>query len=126
MLKRWHVLLLDAALISLIPIAYLLTQWMMVDMGPCYFLERGIQCPSCGGTRCVMYLSQFQFISAFKMNPFFFITAMICLAMVILLNISVFFNWNKGWNILKKVAKPYSVIIWAIGYAVFGMLRILL
>ena len=125
-MKRWHILLLDAVLLTLIPIVGLLARWMMDAVPACIFLERGIRCPSCGGSRCVLYLTQFRFADAFRMNPFYFSTAMVCLALILFLNISVLLQWQKGMRIFKKVCRPYLVILWAIGYAVFGFIRMFL
>ena len=62
-MKRWHILLLDAVLLAAIPLGNLLTNWMLAVMPPCFVLEYGLLCPVCGGTRCVRFITEGNFLS---------------------------------------------------------------
>jgi hypothetical protein len=55
----------------------------------------GIPCPACGGTRCLLACSHFQFLKAFYYNPLvFLLSAGICVCFLISLAGNYF---NKNW-----------------------------
>ena len=120
-MKRWHILLLDGLLIALIPIAGLLSGLMINMLPDCLLYKQGLLCPACGGTRCIRYLAQLKPLAAFKMNPYIFCTAIICVGLLILLNAAVLSGGKYG--LLKKLCRPTFVILWAIGFVLFGILR---
>lgn len=122
-MKRWHVLLFDALLLIACPIAGLLSNLMIAKLPSCMFLRHGILCPTCGGTRCVKYLTQLRPLMAFKMNPYLFLTGLACAGLVVLWNLSVLFNIQWCSTALKKLCKPTYVILWAVGFVLFGILR---
>lgn len=122
-MKRRYILLLDGTLLLLVPVAALLSGWMLGNLPACGFLRYGILCPACGGTRCVKFLSRGQLAPAFQMNPYLFCTAFLALGLVILLNVVGLSQGQRGTGLLKRVCRPIWLILWAVGFSLFGILR---
>ena len=125
-MKRWHILLLDAVLLAAVPLGNLLTNWMLAVMPPCFVLEYGLLCPVCGGTRCVRFITEGNFLSALKMNPYIFGTVLLVGLGVLLLNLWAATQNRHLEKLTKKLLNPRWVIYWAIGLMAFGVLRNLL
>lgn len=88
--------------------------------GCIFYLRTGLQCPACGGTRCVVSLLNGDIKSAFLFHPVF------CVAIIYLLicNIVYLINLNKKKKILTFIyPKPYYAIIFAIIVVIFGFTR---
>ena len=96
-----------------------------IDIGEyipnCFFYEAtGLQCPSCGGTRCVVNMLHGNFKEAFLFHPIFFIA----IAYLVLVNIIYLVNLNRKKGIAKWIyPKPYYAIIFAIILIIFGIAR---
>lgn len=122
-MKRRYILLLDGALLAAIPLGSAASKWMLDALPDCIFLQHGLLCPACGGTRCLRALTRGDFLLAFRMNPYLFCTAFLALALVVLLNVTVLSGGRWGSGLLRKAAKPWLLILWAAGFVVFGILR---
>ena len=124
MIKRRHILLLDGLALLLVLIGRALTGWMIEkEITPCIYLQKGFLCPACGGTRCVDHLLKGDLLQAFQMNPYIFCTVFLCAGVVIFLNITAFTKKHRGEKLLQLVLKPRWLIVWSVGFAVFGILR---
>ncbi len=112
-------------LIELIICIIAITIINSIDIGKyipnCFFYEKtGLQCPSCGGTRCVENILQGNFIQAFLYHPVFFITILYLL----IVNIVYLINLNRKNKIAKWIyPKTYYAIIFAIILIIFGVIR---
>ena len=97
---------------------------LMIDLIPdCAFARLGIPCPSCGATRCVQSLFSGDIPSAFAYNPFIFLLIFYTAAVLLIWNASTFLKSALIKRIFKLLANWIAVIIIAIGFAVFGILR---
>ena len=80
----------------------------------------GILCPSCGGTRCVVYLLKGDFIKAFYSNMVFFIG----IVYLFITNIVYIINLNKNRKILTWIYPKYWYsVIFAIILVMYTILR---
>ena len=79
--------------ISILIIAILGVNSNLINYAPeCTFYKiTNLQCPSCGGTRCVESILKGQFKEAFLFHPIFFIT----IFYLLLCNIVYLINLNK-------------------------------
>ena len=83
----------------------------------------GLLCPSCGGTRFVIYLFKGDFIKAFLSHMVFFIGALY----IFILNILYLINLNKEKKIGKWLYPKYwYVIIFAVVLIIYTIVRNLL
>ena len=124
MIRRRYVLALDGALLVLALAGRALTGWMLGEgLTPCPYLQWGLLCPACGGTRCIHFLLRGKLLQSFQMNPYIFLTAVLCVTIVALLNVTAFTKKHCGEKITRKILKPRWLVVWAIGFAVFGVLR---
>ena len=109
--------------ISIVIIAILLLN--TIDIGEfipdCLFYETtGLQCPSCGGTRCVVNILHGNFKEAFLFHPIFFIT----IVYLVIVNIIYLINLNRKKSIAKWIyPKPYYAIIIAVILIIYGVVR---
>ena len=84
------------------------------------YKNTGILCPSCGGTRCVVYLLKGNFIKAFYSNMVFFIG----IVYLFITNIVYIINLNKNKKILTWIYPKYWYsIIFAIILVMYTILR---
>ena len=124
MIKRRHVLMLDGLFVLLIPACKVITGWML-EKGttPCYYWQFNLQCPACGGTRCLYNIASGEFLNAFWLNPYVFCTVVLSVGILILMNVAVFCMKEQGQKLLKYILRTKWLIVWAVGFAVFGILR---
>ncbi|MBS5863493.1 MAG: DUF2752 domain-containing protein [Clostridium sp.] len=87
----------------------------------CLFYEvTNLQCPSCGGTRCVENILKGNFKEAFLFHPIFFIA----IFYILLCNIVYLINLNKKNKILTWIYPKYwYTVIFAVILVVYGILR---
>lgn len=87
----------------------------------CWFYQAtGLQCPSCGGTRCIVNIFQGNFKEAFFLHPIYFITVVYLL----IVNIIYIININRKEKIAKWIyPKPWYAIVLAVILVVYGFLR---
>lgn len=88
---------------------------------PCYIFQKtGLLCPSCGGTRCIKELLNFNIVEALKMNAFYTITILYLLV----LNIVYVLNTVLKTNRLKFLyIKKYHLIVWIIVLILYTIIR---
>ena len=87
----------------------------------CWFYQAtGLQCPSCGGTRCIINIVQGNFKEAFFLHPIYFITVVYLL----IVNIIYIINIDRKEKIAKWIyPKPWYAIVLAVILIVYGFLR---
>jgi len=122
-ISRLQVILIDILALLSFFVSYILSRFMLATLPDCFFKGFGFVCPACGGTRAVITFTSADFLSSFKYNPYIFITIIFAVIALIILNITVF---SKN-SICKKVSCVIfdykTVIFWAIGFAIFGIIR---
>ena len=85
-----------------------------------FYENTGLQCPTCGGTRCVLNILQGNFKNAFFIHPIIFIT----IFYLLVLNIVFIINFKSKKLRLKFLyPKPWYAIIWALIICAFGLIR---
>lgn len=119
--KKSLVITLDLLLVAILLFGRWITNQMIDLLPTCYATSLGIQCPACGGTRCFRYIVSGNITNAFLVNPYVFLSFMLLGVLVILLNCAVLFG--KGEQLLCKLARPGLVIVWAVCFLLFGILR---
>lgn len=90
----------------------------------CQLAEKGLQCGSCGGTRCVYSFFTGHFIDAFNYNQYFFFIIIFVLVLILVLNLSWLFKIKKTDKILKVLTDYRLIIALGILYALFFLLRL--
>ncbi len=98
----------------------------MIDYFPdCFFVTNfGMECPSCGGTRCVFQFFSGNFGEAFSLNPLFFFAIIYIIALFIFMNISLF-NVALARRAVKIMVSWQAAIGFAISYVLFGIIRVI-
>ena len=89
----------------------------------CWTVKFGLLCPSCGGTRAVLLLLRGRVVEAFYMNAYFIITGAVIFVGILVLHLSIFWERSIFCRISRMIFHPYSVVLWACGWGVFGVLR---
>lgn len=85
-----------------------------------FYKATNLQCPSCGGTRCVENILKGNFKEAFLFHPIFFMT----IFYLLLCNIVYLINLNKKNKILTWIYPKYwYAIIFAVILVIYGILR---
>ncbi len=117
-----YTLLIDIFALLIAVTVFFCTRLMLLEFPPCVLLSKyGITCPSCGGTRCVNYFFSFRLFDSFLIHPVVFLVIVYLLVILLVMNLSLFSSYCDG--ILKKISRPECVVIWAVVYACYGILR---
>ncbi len=120
------VIVLDAlAIIGLFTLKSLAK--LMIDAFPdCYFVRTfGIQCPSCGGTRCVFQFFSGNFAESLSLNPLYFFAIIYVILLFVFLNLSLF-RLNFARRAVKIMASWQAVVVFAVCYLILGTVRFFL
>jgi hypothetical protein len=113
----------DLAIISLFLLLKPLANLLLTTLSDCIFTRLGILCPACGGTRAVFYFASGNFSESFHYNPFFFLLIIYFFLFVIIWNLEIFLNLKFAKKLRAKMHHPKTVIIFAILYVIFGIVR---
>ena len=97
----------------------------MIDYFPeCYFWGNyGIECPSCGGTRCVFKFFGGDFAESFSLHPLFFLAIVYIIVLFVFMNLSLF-GLKFARRVVNIMASWQAVVGFAVCYLVFGIFRI--
>lgn len=120
--KKYKKMLMIAFDIAVVPGLFILkylSSFMLSTDRPCVWTELGLQCATCGGTRCVNSLLSGNFIEAIKLNPFVVVMILFVLVTFLLLNLLIFRNSDFAKRALKKMYSLWSLVIILISLAVF-------
>lgn len=123
MSKKKIVLLLDAALLTAAALAVPMAKWMLWALPDCALASLGVLCPSCGGTRCVRAFFSGEFAAAFSFNPFFFVLIWYLAVALVMLNVGVLLKVRWAERAARAMTGGRAVIIAAITFALFGVVR---
>ncbi len=121
--KSFYVVCLDAFLVISVIFFKIFYSDIMRILPECYYASRGLQCGSCGGTRCVYQILQGNFAEAFKLNQFFFIVFCYLGIIFILMHLAWVFGVKHTEKPLKILANYKAVIVFAVGYFLFSIWR---
>ena len=103
--------------ILLVGIAYLIFVLLTEIRIPCIFYEiTGLKCPGCGITRMIVSVARLDLASAFKYNPFLFITGPFILLYLAFLEIKYVLSGSTAMD--KWTALVWIELILAIVYCV--------
>ncbi len=121
--KKIFIVILDVFLI-LSPLILKSLAFLMFKIPfKCPFWEAGYMCPSCGGTRSVYAFFGGDFIESFSYNPFIFMMIIYIITFIIFFNIGIFLNKSFAKTLYSVMINPKIIIVLAILFAVFGILR---
>ena len=122
--RAYWVIALDAAVLLLLLFVKEIAEWMMRCLPACFFKTHfGIDCTTCGATRCVYSLAGFNFASAFGYNPYIFCLSFYLLILLVLLNLMVF-GVKFAKKAIRALASWKAFYAWLFLYVVFGLVRI--
>ena len=121
--KSFYVICLDAFLVISVIFFKIFYSDIMRILPECYYASRGLQCGSCGGTRCVYQILQGNIVEAFKLNQFFFIVFCYSAIVFVFLHLSWLFKLKFAEKPLKILANYKAVIVFAVGYFLFSIWR---
>ena len=121
--KKIFVICLDAAVVLLALAAGPLTRMMIRLLPDCLVMRLGFLCPACGGTRCVQYLFSGRVVQAYQINPYIFLTAVYLAILLLVVNGAILFGRKPMEKALCRMVSPQVVIVWAVGFVVFGIFR---
>lgn len=120
--KTRQMVLFEILVIALIIGIYIIVKTDIIKLVPnCYILKKtGLLCPSCGGTRCVKELVNFNIVEALRMNAFYTVTIMYLL----ILNIVYILNSVLKTDKLKFLyIKRTHLTIWIITLFLYTIIR---
>ena len=117
------VLGLDLLVVILFLSAKSLASLMLSSLSDCITNQWGLLCPACGGTRAVFHFASGNFLKSFQYNPFFFVLILYFLFFMLMLNLEMLFRIRRAKKIRAWMIHPKTVIVFAICYAIFGIVR---
>jgi hypothetical protein len=117
------ILILDGVLAFLVLCSGWIARLMLQVLPDCFVTRLGMECPACGGTRCIQAMAAGKWGAAFAYNGYIFITAI--LAGIVLIGLNMGFVFSISWcrKGLQRIPVARLVIIWAVGFVLFGILR---
>lgn len=125
-LKKYKKILMIAVDVAVIPGLFLLkylSSFMLTTNRPCPWTLLGLQCATCGGTRCINNLLSGNIVEAIKLNPFIFLCIMYLVISFIFLNILILKNSFFTKKALKKMYSLWSLVIVLVAVAMFFLGR---
>lgn len=118
--KKSIKIILIELLILILAIIVVNSNLMQYTPGCLFYEATNLQCPSCGGTRCVESILKGNFKEAFLFHPIFFIA----IIYILLCNIIYLINLNKKNKMLTWIYPKYwYAIIFATILIIYGILR---
>lgn len=118
--KRTIIILTELAIVIFAVILVNTVNITQYTIGCWFYQATGLQCPSCGGTRCIINIFQGNFKEAFFLHPIYFITVVYLL----IVNIIYIINIDRKEKIAKWIyPKPWYAIVLAVILIVYGFLR---
>ena len=120
--KIKRMLILELGILFLVLIIFIIAKYKIFSIIPKCIINSifGIECPSCGGTRCVVNFILGNFQESFTYHPIFFIT----LIYLIIVNLIYIINSFRKKEILKWIyPKSKFWIIWIVVLMMFSFIR---
>ncbi len=122
-MKKAYIFFVDILLVIFIIFAPHIFAFMIENGNECYFLTRGIICPSCGGTHCVYSFFTGDFKQALISNFAIFCGLLLAFFVIILLNVYVLFKSRCCIKIIRRISHPLTLAVFIGVYIIFGILR---
>ncbi len=122
-MKKTIIVFADILLVILALSLPHVTSMMIEGENECYFFKNGIICPSCGGTRCVYSFFTGNFKEALLYNFCVFCGLLVGIALLVLLNVYVFFKSEYCMKIIRWTLHPITLVVLVIAYMVLGLAR---
>ncbi len=120
---KFIVLFFDLLLVIFAFCGKFIAELMIKNIPNCHFRRYGILCPSCGGTRAVYATFNGKFSEAFNYNQFFFLLAFYVVALIVFANLAYVFEIKGAQTVFKKFSDYKVIILLAVLWFVFGVLR---
>ena len=89
----------------------------------CFFAQRGIICPSCGGTRCVYNFVNGNFSEAFGYHAGVFMGLIYLFAIIFFMNLYYLFNLDFARKIYRTLTDCRLIGVLVILHAIYGLSR---
>ena len=121
--RYFFTVLLDVVVVMFVLAVPRLLRLLMDGVPNCWSLNMGIICPACGGTRCLLNFLEGNLLASFKYNPMVFVIVVYLFCVLIFLNLSVFIRCSFVKKIFSILTSHYFIILLAVCFAVFGVLR---
>lgn len=121
--KRITVLIVDVLIVLFALVGKVMAEVMIELLPGCPFNRYSLRCPSCGGTRAVYHLFNGELKAAFGYNQFFFLLTIYLFAVLILANLAYILNIDTCKRIFHKIANYKVIIVFAIIWLLFGVVR---
>lgn len=98
----------------------------MIDYFPeCFFYSNfGIECPTCGATRCVFSFFSGNFASALNYNPFIFWLIVYGILLFVFLNLSLF-GLSFAEKAVRGMTNWKTVVAVAVLFVVFSVVKLI-
>ncbi len=96
---------------------------MLSSESECAFLEKGMICPACGGTRSTYYFFSGDFQPAFTYHPAVFCIIIYLIILTVLWNLDYVFGLRFAKKLHSKMVDYRVVITLAVCYVVIGLSR---
>ena len=125
-MKRKSLLLISLDIVVLLGIFLLdnIAKYMIDFFPECFFYSNfGVQCTTCGATRCFYYFFSFDIKNAFLSNQYVFSLIVYALMLFVTLNLSLF-RLGFAKKASRAMTSPTAVISWAILFVLFTVYRI--
>lgn len=125
-IKKHHKLLLFTADVLVIPALFLckkMTEAMFAAGRPCMWSLFGIECATCGGTRCVSALLEGRIFDSYMYNPMVFSAIAGLILIFVFANLSVFFKMKTAKKFLGFVFQQRTVYFCVAVFLTFFIAR---
>ncbi|MBR2476746.1 MAG: DUF2752 domain-containing protein [Clostridia bacterium] len=121
--KYIFVAVLDIVLIAGYLLSGTVAKWMLNALPDCYIASKGLPCPSCGGTRAVLAISNGNIAEAFSLNGSVALLVIYIGVLVVIFNLEVFTRSAFLQKVRSIMTHHYAIIAMTCGYVAFGILR---
>ncbi len=121
-LRLW-VLALDGFLLIFAWKLAEILRFMLESPEECTFLQKGIICPACGGTRSVLNFVSGRFRQSFSYHPVVFCVIIYLIVLVFLWNLDYVLDLRFAKKIHRKMTDYRVIIAIAVCYVVIGVGR---
>ncbi len=121
--KKINVLIADSVLLVLALLASNIAAFMIKYIPPCVFMEKGILCPACGGTRCIQSFFSGNISAAFSYNAYFTVVIFYAMVLLFLINLYCLFDFKRLKIVIRIISGKEAIVALAVGFLFFGVIR---
>lgn len=124
MLNKKNIILIDCFFAIILLLLYYSKDWVFNIIPSCIFKRlTGFYCISCGGTRTIKFLLNFDFQNALRENILIVFVCLVFIVFLITYNISVLFENVKTRDLLDNVFSLKIIIYIIIMALIFMIIR---